>query len=117
MYFTGYTNGSALRSILDEATALFGTRDDKVGRLLSVLWNLLAVNIVAVVAASAKRIIYITVAGQNPSIRLQLGQAPGAVSGEDTLHRPMGVASVVVGMIGRKARVAENSDGFDCEMG
>lgn len=82
-----------------------------------MLWNLLAVNVVAVVAASAKCIIDITVAGKNPSIRLQLGQATGAVSRKNTLHRSMGVASVVVGMVGREARVSKDSDGFDCAEG
>lgn len=114
MYIMVYTKGSPLRAKLHEMAALLGTRDNKVGRFLRMLGNLLAVNIVAVVAASAKCIIYITVAGKNPSISLQLGQAPRVVPGENTLHRPTRVASVVVGMISRKAWVSKNGNGFDC---
>jgi hypothetical protein len=89
-----------------------GTSNDKVGRLLGVRGNLVAVHLGAG-AVGADKVIGVAVAGKLVSQDVELGQLASIVGARKDATSTVGVCAVVVGLVGDKGRVAKDGDGND----
>lgn len=79
-----------------------------------MIGDLVAVNRL-VKAVGAEGVALVAVAGQDASVRVELGHAVGVIgAGEDAIVA-VGVGTVVVGLVGDKGRVAKGDDSLDCK--